>query len=157
MTVLELYAKGFDAAIRELMERRDDISSYGTLKDFIKSKIDEDNLIVAAHLLTELNNCAYAEYYGYDYCMGTLETPTPLKTIADLEDFCDGRAYTVMAHIHTLGGEMDEVTILDERQKGNQKYYIVDYKGTLCTAIFNGFNCTYYADDKYGIINKADI
>ena len=154
MTVLELHKKGFDIAIEELMQERDDISSYETLKEFIKSKIDDDNLIVAAHLLTELKECPYAEYYGYDYCMGTLEAPTPLKNISDLEEFCDGRAYTVAAHINSLGGEMDEVTVLDERQKGNQKYYIVDYKGTLCTAIFNGFNCTYYADDLYGRITE---
>lgn len=150
MTVLELYRKGFDAAIQELMEQRDDISTYETLKDFIKSKIDEDNLIVAAHLITELKDCPYAEYYGYDFCMGTLETPTPLKNIADLEDYCDGRAYTVDAHINSLGGDMDEVTVLEERMKGKQKYYIVCYKGVFCTAIFNGFNCTYYADDVYG-------
>ncbi len=120
MTVLELYQKGFDAAIKELMEQREDISTYETLKDFIKSKIDEDNLIVAAHLITELKDCPYADYYGYDFCMGTLETPTPLKSIADLEDYCDGRTYTVMAHINSLGGDMDEVTVLDERMKGSQ-------------------------------------
>lgn len=153
MTVLELYQKGFNAAIEELAEQHDDITTYETLKDFIKAKIDDDNLIVASHLTEALNTCDYAEYYKYDYCMGTLETPYPLKAINDLEDFCDGRTYTVDAHINSLGGDMDEITILEERQKGSQKYYIVRYKDILCTAIFNGFNCTYYADDLYGRIN----
>ena len=59
---------------------------------------------------------------------------------------------TVMAHIHSLNGKMDQITILGEKYDGRQKVYIVDYKGTKCTAIFNPFVCEYYADDKYGII-----
>ena len=100
MTILELYQKGFINAIIELSEQRDDISTYEDLKEFIKAKIDDDNLIVAAHLTNALNTCAYAEYYRYDYCMGTLETPSPLNDISDLEDFCDGRAFKVDAHIN---------------------------------------------------------
>ena len=150
MTILELYQKGFNTAVIELSEQYDNITTYENLKEFIKSKIDDDSLYLAAHLTNALNACAYAEYYGYDYCMGTLETPTPLKDISDLEDFCDGKAYTVDAHINSLDGAMDEITILEERQKGSQKYYIVKYKDTFCTAIFNGFTCSYYADDIYG-------
>ena len=62
--------------------------------------------------------------------------------------------YTTMAHIHSLGGEMDEIYVLDERQEGNMTVYIVDYKGTKCTSIFNPFVCEFYADDKYGIIKE---
>lgn len=152
MTILELYQKGFNTAVIELSEQHDDITTYETLKEYIKSKIDDDSLYLAAHLTNALNTCAYAEYYRYDYCMGTLETSTPLKDISDLEDFCDGRTYTVDAHINSLDGGMDEITVLEERQKGNQKYYIVKYKDILCTAIFNGLTCSYYADDKYGVI-----
>ncbi len=152
MTILELYQKGFNAAVEELMQTHDDITTYETLKEFIKSKLDEDSLMVAAHLLNELNTCAYAEYYSYDYCMGTLETPTPLKDLSDLEHFCDGKAFTAMAHINSLDGDIDEITVLEERQHGGQKYYIVKYKDILCSAIFNGFTCSYYADDKYGVI-----
>ena len=60
------------------------------------------------------------------------------------------KSFKTMAHIHSLDGKMDEVTVLDEKMSGNQKTYIVDYKGVKCTAIFNFFNRTYYADDKYG-------
>jgi hypothetical protein len=59
-----------------------------------------------------------------------------------------------MAHIHSLGGAMDEITVLDSRQDGAQTVYIVDYKGVKCTAIFNWFSNAYYADDKYGIIKE---
>ena len=61
-----------------------------------------------------------------------------------------------MAHIHSLDGKMNEITILEERQNGNQTYYIVDYKGVKCTAIFNWFVCEYYADDIYGIIKEGN-
>ena len=45
---------------------------------------------------------------------------------------------------------MDTITVLEKVEDPRQPYYIVDYKGVKCTAIFNWFNCTYYADDLYG-------
>ena len=67
-----------------------------------------------------------------------------------MKDCC----YKTTAHIHSLGGEMDEVYIVDERQENGQTIYIVDYKGTICTAIFNPFVCEFYVDDKFGIIKE---
>lgn len=63
-------------------------------------------------------------------------------------------AFKTIAHIHSLNGKMDEITVLSSRQEGSQTVYIVDYKGVKCTAIFNPFVCEYYADDKYGIIKE---
>ena len=45
----------------------------------------------------------------------------------------------------------DEITILEELGNNN---YLVDYRGVKCSAIFNPFNCTYYADDIYGRLDK---
>lgn len=56
------------------------------------------------------------------------------------------KPYKTMAHIHSLDGEIDEITVLEQRQDGS---YIVDYKGTKCVARFNYFVCMYYADDLY--------
>ena len=64
------------------------------------------------------------------------------------------KSFKAMAHIHSLGGAMDEITILDSRQDSAQTVYIVDYKGMKCTAIYNPFSNAYYADDKYGIIKE---
>ena len=58
------------------------------------------------------------------------------------------------AHIHSLDGKMDEITIHGETMQGQQKVFIVDYRGTRCTAIFNVFTGNYYADDKFGIIKN---
>lgn len=62
------------------------------------------------------------------------------------------KSYKVMAHIHSLDGGLDEVTVLEKREDVNTTYYVVDYKGTKCTAIYNWFVCAYYVDDKYGVI-----
>ena len=58
------------------------------------------------------------------------------------------------AHIHSLDGKMDEITILGETMQGQQKVFIVDCNGIRCTAIFNCFTGTYYADDKFGVIKN---
>lgn len=63
------------------------------------------------------------------------------------------KPYKEQAHIHSLNGDMGEITVLGEDMKGNQKIYIVEYNGVKCTAIFNYFTFSYYADDKYGRIN----
>lgn len=58
------------------------------------------------------------------------------------------------AHIHSLDGKTEEITILGETMVGQQRTFIVEYKGKRCTAIFNVFTGTYYADDKFGIIQN---
>lgn len=54
--------------------------------------------------------------------------------------------YTTVAHINSLKGEADEITVLE--QVGDNDY-IVDYKGVKCHALFNWFVCMFYADDLY--------
>lgn len=60
-------------------------------------------------------------------------------------------AYKTQAHIHSLDGAMDEITVLE---KVGDNDYIVDYKGVKCHALFNWYNCTYYADDIFGVITQ---
>ena len=61
------------------------------------------------------------------------------------------KPFKTQAHIHSLGGQMDEITILEELGDNS---YLVDYRGVKCSAIFNPFNCTYYADDVYGRLEE---
>ena len=63
-------------------------------------------------------------------------------------------SFKTQAHIHSLDGAFDEITVLDSRQEADHVVYIVDYKGVKCTAIFNWFANAYYVDDKYGIIKE---
>ena len=62
------------------------------------------------------------------------------------------KPYQTQAHIYSLDGAMDEITVLGEDKQGEQTVYTVNYNGTICTAIFNIFTCSYFADDVYGRI-----
>lgn len=69
------------------------------------------------------------------------------------------KPFTALAHIHSLHGEMREVTVLKQDDMFGHPIpnaYIVDYGGVKCTAIFNPITCQFYADDKYGIIKEQN-
>lgn len=60
------------------------------LIDFAKTKIDDDNIGMAIHVLGAIYNNPYdTEYYLYEYDMGMLDTPTPITCKEDLEDWID--------------------------------------------------------------------
>ena len=88
MTKLELKKMVFDDAVGQLLAEVDTITTYETLKEFAITKINDGNLFLAIHILEALNRRT-ADFYDYDYCMGTLDTPTPLVLLDDLEDYCD--------------------------------------------------------------------
>lgn len=54
--------------------------------------------------------------------------------------------YKTYAHIHSLNGEIDEITVLE---KCGNNDYIVQYKDIKCHAIFNYFTNKFYVDDKF--------
>ena len=61
------------------------------------------------------------------------------------------KPYKAMAHIHSLNGDLREVTVLEQKDSVN---YIVEYGGVKCTAVCNFYVCQFYADDKYGVIKE---
>ena len=56
------------------------------------------------------------------------------------------------AHIHSLQGGMDTVTIIEHR---DNNHVIAEYKGKRYTAVFNPFVSAYYVDDIYGLIQQG--
>ena len=64
------------------------------------------------------------------------------------------KEYKAMAHINSLNGKLAEITVLEKIDAPNQPYYIVEYRGVKCTAIFNWFTCEYYADDVYEVVKE---
>lgn len=60
--------------------------TYEDLKDFVIDLIENDKILVATHILNALNN-EPANYYNYDYSMGTLEDVTPITTKEDFVNF----------------------------------------------------------------------
>ena len=89
MTKKELYDLNFNEAAEKLCETHDCITTYETLNAFAIMHIENDSFNVAIHILEALRSNP-ADYYDYDYSMGTLETPTALSLHADLEDYCEG-------------------------------------------------------------------
>lgn len=52
--------------------------------------------------------------------------------------------------------KQEEVDILDGRiEEGVTTYIVRTQDGIVCTAIFNIFTGTYYADDIYGVIDNS--
>lgn len=88
MTKIELYKLNFENAASILEQENDQITTYENLKYFAIQNINEDMLFLAIHILEAINNDT-AEYYDYDYSMGTLDKPVSLKTLEDLEDYID--------------------------------------------------------------------
>ena len=88
MTIAQLHSKNFNDAAQELSENDDRITTYETLKEFAKENIDNDRLFLSIHILKAIWDNP-ADFYDYDYCMGTLDTPTPLLLIKDLEEYCE--------------------------------------------------------------------
>ena len=89
MTIAELSRKGFQEAANELSAQNDCITTYEALKDFAKYNIDRDNFFLAEHILHALQEAS--DYYDYDYCMGTLDTPAPLRTSPTLKIIANRR------------------------------------------------------------------
>lgn len=158
MKIAELEKLPFNMAVSRLIdEGGNNITTLALLKEFICYNVQNDSLYLAAHILDAIRE-SDAEYWDYDYNMGTLETPTPINGHSDLEDYCDfpvDQTYYVNAHINSLHGDMAEVKILEERrQENNTMLYIAEYEGKKCTAIFNPFVGQYYVDDIYGVLKE---
>ncbi len=83
MTKCDYKTKTYGELIEQLVEEGL-ISSYDELKNRAIDEIENDNLVVAIHLLTALND-ERSDYYIYDHCMGTLEMPKPISCKTDLK------------------------------------------------------------------------
>lgn len=88
MTRKEFEAKNFDEVMEQLNEERDDITTIDMLKEFIKEKVDNEDFNVASHLCNAIwndPNPDNSDWYLYDYCMGTLDTPVCVSKKEDVE------------------------------------------------------------------------
>ena len=93
MTRKEFKTMSFEDFIEWAKENLDDVTDEEILKEFAIEKLQDDNFIMALHIINAIYNNPYdTEYYRYDYSMGILETPTPITDKEDLEDliFFDG-------------------------------------------------------------------
>lgn len=90
MTKAEFDSMTFDELFDWANENLDDLTTEDVLKDFAVTKIHDDNIMLALHVLQAIQDNHYGtEFYIYDYNMGTLQTPTPVTCKEDLEDYID--------------------------------------------------------------------
>lgn len=76
--------KTFGEVVSEMLENEDCVTTYDDLKNFAKEKVDSDDLLTATHILQAIHEDT-AEYYLYDYSMGTMETPSSVTSKEDIE------------------------------------------------------------------------
>lgn len=89
MTRKELNELGFERAVEQLKEEISTLTDYETLKNFAIEQIQQDNIFVAIHILESIQDGTDGTYYDYDYFMGTMDTPTKIETIDDLEQYTE--------------------------------------------------------------------
>lgn len=88
MTREEYNEKSFDELMDFLDGERDDIHTYEDMKDFAKYQIDEENLYFAIHVLEGIQKDP-AEWYLYDYTMGTMDEIRGITCKEDVEDLIE--------------------------------------------------------------------
>lgn len=74
----------FEEKCEKLHEHIDDVHTREEMLEFAKYNIDEDCVFLALHILEAVNGKS-AEYYSYDFGMGTLETPSEIEEDADAD------------------------------------------------------------------------
>ena len=90
MTRKQFESMSFENLMEWAVEKLDGITTEDTLKDFAMEKLQNDDFGMALHIINAIYDNPYnTEWYRYDYCMGTLETPTPITEKEDIEDLID--------------------------------------------------------------------
>ena len=79
----------FDDVMQKLYEENQDVTTLGGLKQFIYETILQGQYYLSEHLIKALRNGNDEYYWLYDYNMGTLETPTPINSLEDVEHLID--------------------------------------------------------------------
>ncbi|MEG2013849.1 MAG: hypothetical protein RR063_11705 [Anaerovoracaceae bacterium] len=78
----------FEEIMERLNEERDEITTYEVLKEYAISQVNDDNFVMAIHILDALNK-ERAEWYDYDFCMGILDYPSTITEKLDVAHLVD--------------------------------------------------------------------
>ena len=85
ITIKDYSEKSFEELMEQLNEEWDDIHTYEAMIGYAGYLLNIDNLHVAIHML-EIMRDKPADWYLYDYTMGTMVTPKPIICKANLKD-----------------------------------------------------------------------
>lgn len=88
MTKENFESMDFDKAMELLYEECNELTDYEALKKYIIKNINDDNNMLALHLLSAIyNSDGDSDWYYYDYTAGTLCTPVCLNNVDDVEQY----------------------------------------------------------------------
>lgn len=85
MTRQDYESKSFLALMEQLYEESDDLTTREDLEEYAIHSIRDDSLYLAIHILEALREENGAEWFLYDYCMGTLQTPSGVTCKEDVQ------------------------------------------------------------------------
>ena len=87
MTRERFDAMSFDELMEWAYDNLDDVRDEESLKQFAMDKLQNDDFGMVLHIINAIYDNPYdTEWYRYDYCMGTLQTPSPITDKEDIED-----------------------------------------------------------------------
>ena len=93
MTAKELNNKSFEEVMEQLNEEWDDVHTYESMADFVGDLIlNQNDIYLAIHMLEAMRDNP-AEWYLYDFTMGTMETPRAITCREVLEEVIEERIY----------------------------------------------------------------
>ena len=85
MTRHDYETKSFSELMEQLNQELDDVTTREDLTEYAIYRIRDDALYLAIHILEALKEEFSAEWFLYDYCMGTLQTPSGITCKEDIE------------------------------------------------------------------------
>ena len=146
----------FEEVVEKLNDECDDNHDREAMLDYSIHCIREQNLFLALHVIEALNTHD-ADWFRYDFSMGTLETPSPIVCKEDLEDFIledeeEKDRFDLYAEIVDRA-ECDGLIIYDRTTRfmdieSADKKFNLRLKDWLAADKFN------FAHDWYGIMNN---
>lgn len=86
----EFNNKSFEDVMEQLNDEWDDIHTYEAMINFAFYLLNENNLNLIIHILETMRDNP-AEWYLYDFTMGTMETPRAITCRGDLEEVIEER------------------------------------------------------------------
>lgn len=89
MTRQDYESKSFLDLMEQLYAESDDVTTREDLQEYAIQTIRNDRLYLAIHILEALREESGAEWFLYDYCMGTLQTPSGVTCKEDVEHLID--------------------------------------------------------------------
>lgn len=79
----------FDTVVTEIAQMTSNVCTYDDLVYYVRESVDNEEWLIVSHLSKALSD-NWCDFYNYERCMGTLEEPTPITDMDDINDIICG-------------------------------------------------------------------